>query len=189
MKALLVPVYLAICVACCFGQSSKTVEPDFSGTWEFDAGRSNVGKSTKRSPEQIKITHHDPELIIRRKVRINGVSEERDLTYYTDGRGERNPATFWVTTNPNSDSFRPSETTSKTTWRKDRIVTRSFSRSYVAGTAIVEFEVIDELRLSSDGKTLTRSTRTVPKRDLSPNPPVVVGSGAEFKTVYKLISK
>lgn len=127
MKALLLPICLVVLAAICFGQSSNTGKPDLSGTWEFDAARSNVAKS-KSSPEQIKITHHDPELIIRRKVIINGVPEERNQTYYTDGRGERNPTTAWVTTNPGSDSSRPAGTQSKTTWSKDKIVTRSVGR-------------------------------------------------------------
>jgi hypothetical protein len=171
-----------------FGQSSNTPKPDLSGTWEFDDARSNVAKSKSSSPEQIKITHHDPELIIRRKVNINGVRQERDLTYYTDGRGERNPTTTWVTTNPGSDSFKPSETASKTTWSKDKIVTRSFTRSN-AGAAIMYFEIIDELRLSSDGKTLTKTTRFVPPKDMSPNVGFVAGTRTDLKTVYKLISK
>jgi len=189
VKALLLPIFLVAFAAICFGQSSNTGKPDLSGTWEFDAARSNVAKSKNNSsPEQIKITHHDPELIIRRKVIINGLPEERNLTYYTDGRGETNPTTAWVTTNPGSDSYRPAATPSKTIWSKDKIVTRSVSRAY-AGTAIMEFEIIDELRLSSDGKTLTKTTRTVPKRDVTGNAAFVVGSGADFKAVYKLINR
>ena len=187
MKVLLLLMCPVTLVAICLGQSSNTPKPDLSGTWEFDGARSNVAKSRKRSPEQIKITQHDPELIIRRKVNINGVPEERDLTYYTDGRGERNPTTDWLTTNPSSDSFKPAETASKTTWSKDKIVTRSISRSY-AGTAIIEFEIIDELRLSADGKTLTRTTRLVPSKDMR-NVAFVAGMGTDLKTVYKLISK
>jgi len=174
-------------LALCVGQSPKTAKPDLSGTWEFDAAKSNF-KSKQKSPEQIKISHHDPELIIRRKVNINGVSEERDLTYYTDGRGERNPTTTWMTTNQGSDLYRPPETTSKTTWSKDKIVTRSVS-GFHAGTAIAEIEIIDEFRLSSDGKTLTDTRRTVRKSNVNPNAALVVESGADFKTGYKLISK
>jgi hypothetical protein len=186
VKVLFLLTCLVTLAATCFGQSNIP-KPDLSGTWEFDAARSNVAKSKNSLPEQLKITHHDPELIIRRKVNINGVPEERDLTYYTDGRSERNPTTDWLTTNPGSDSFKPSETASKTTWSKDKIVTRSISRSYL-GTAIIEFEIIDELRLSSDGKTLTKTTKFVPSKDMR-NIAFVAGMGTDFKTVYKLISK
>jgi hypothetical protein len=171
----------------CLGQSPKTAKPDLSGTWEFDAARSNF-KSKQKSPEQIKITHHEPELIIRRKVKINDVSQERDLTYYTDGRGETNPTPTWMTTNQGPDSNRPFETTSKTTWSKDKIVTRSVS-GFHAGITIVELEIIDEFRLSPDGKTLTDTRRTVRRNNMTPNAAFVVESGADFKTAYKLISK
>ena len=188
MKVLFSLMCLVTLVTVCFGQSSNPPKPDLSGTWEFDGARSNFGKSRKGAPEQIKITHHDPELIIRRKVSINGVPEERDLTYYTDGRGEKNPTTFWLTTNPGSDSFRPDESGSKTFWSKDKIVTRSISRTS-AGAMIVEFDIIDELRLSSDGKTLTKTTRTIPRKDLTPNVGFVAGTRPDLTAVYKLISK
>ena len=186
MKALLLPICLVACLGLCIGQSQKTVKPDLSGTWEFDA-RGSSFKSKNSSPEQITITHHDPELIIRRKVNINGVSQERDLTYYTDGRAERNQTTDWITTSGGSDSFRLSETLSKTTWSKDKIVTRSITRSYAGGTEIIDFEIIDELRLSSDGKMLTKTTRFVPPKLVRAN--VWFGRTTELKTVYKLISK
>lgn len=185
MKVILLPFCLIACAAICFGQSNKVAKPDLSGTWELDAARSRIGTQTGRL-EQIKITYQDPQLIIRRKVNINGVPEERDLIYYTDGRGETNPTTSWVTAEPGPNASRPSLTTSKTTWSKDKIVTRSLSRSH-AGAAIVEFEIIDEYRVSTDGKSLTKTTRTQPSKGA----PVafVPSSGAEFKTVYKLISK
>ena len=147
-----------------------------------------MAKSKKSSPERIKITHHDPELTIRRKVSIDGVAEERDLIYYTDGRGETNPTTAWVTPKPGSESWRPKETKSKTAWSKNKVVTRSVSQTF-GGAAVFEFEVIDQWRLSSDGKTLTKTTKTVPNRNLTGNAAFVIGEGAEFKEVYKLISK
>ena len=191
MKVVLLPICLIACVAICFGQTNKNAPPDLSGTWEFDASRSHFESSKKGPPEQIKITYHDPQLIIRRKVNLNGVVQERDLIYYTDGRGETNPTTTWMSTEPNpkpNDAYRPALTTSKTTLSKDKIVTRSVSRSY-AGAAIIDFEIIDEYSISSDGKTLTKATRTVPSKDIPANVAFVNRSGAEFKMFYKLISK
>jgi len=188
VKVLLLLMCLVTLVTICAGQSSNTPKPDLSGIWEFDGARSNLAKSRSSSPERIKITHHDPELLIRRKVIINGVPQERDLTYYTDGRGESNPTTDRLTTNTGPDSFKPPETASKTTWSKDKIVTRSIARTH-AGAAIIEVDIIDELRLSSDGKTLTRTTRFVPRKDMSPNVAFVAGRGADVQAVYKLISK
>jgi hypothetical protein len=188
VKVLFPLIGLVTLVTVCFGQSSTPPKPDLSGTWEFDAARSSVGRSKKSSPERVKITHHDPELIIRRKVIINGVPQERDLTYYTDGRSERNPTTDRLTTNTGPDSFKPAETASKTIWSKDKIVTRSITRTN-AGAAIIDVDIIDELRLSPDGKTLTRTTRFVPRKDMSPKVAFVAGWGADSKAVYKLISK
>jgi len=189
VKVLLLPIFLIALTAICFGQSNNTGKPDLSGTWEFDAARSNLAKSKNNSYlEQIQITHHDPELIVRRKVIINSVPAERDLTYYTDGRGEKNPTTSWITTNPSSDSSRPAQTQSKTTWSKDKIVTRSVSR-FSASTMIIEFEIIDELRLSLDGQTLTKTTRTNPLRTVTGNGVFEGGRGTDLKVVYKLISK
>ena len=187
VKVILLPICLIACVAICFGQSNKTATLDLSGTWEFDAVRSHFENSKNSPPERIKITYHDPKLIIRRKVKINGVSEERDLIYYTDGRGETNPTTSWVSTESSGNAYRPSLTTSKTTSSNDKIVTRSLSRTY-AGAASVDFEIIEEFRVSSDGKTLTKMSRTVPSKDVPANV-AFVGGGAEFKMIYKLISK
>lgn len=186
MKVILLPVCLVVCVAVCFGQSNKVAHPDLSGTWEFDSGHKNVAVKSKNSPEQIKIIQHDPELIIRRQVIVDGVTEDRDVTYYTDGRGERTPTPDWITTNSASD-FKPFETASQTTWRKDKFVIRSVTRIH-AGKAIIESEMIYELRLSSDGKRLTMTTRFLSMREVSTNVPFIIG-GRDLETVYKLISK
>ena len=188
MKVLLLPICIVACVAVCFGQSNKTVRPDLTGTWEFEYGRSIVAKSKGSAREQIKITQDEPELIIRRRVNINGEPQERDLTYYTDGRGETNPTMDWLTITRGSDSFKPSEVESTTSWQKNKIVTRSITRIY-AGAARIECEIIDELKLSSDGKKLTLTRRYVPPRDVRLNFAFVAGRGTEVTSVYKLISK
>ena len=188
MKVILLPICLIAWAAICFGQAKKIEKPDPSGTWELDAARSHID-TQKGPPERIKISYSDPQLIMHRKVNVYGVPEERDLIYYTDGRGETNPTTSWVTTEPGAnDAYRPSVTTSKTTWNKDKIVTRLRSRSY-AGAAIVDFEIIDEYSLSADGKTLTKTTRMEPSKDVPANVSFVARGGGEFKMYYKLISK
>jgi len=182
---------LAGCLAVSYGQGNKSrIKPDLSGTWIFDHDRSNVGKSKNAAttPEQIKITHSGPELKIRRIVFVNGQPEEREFVYFTDERGETNPTTAWITTNPGSQVGRPPETKSKTSWSGDKIVTRSIFRPR-AGGAIIEFQIIVEWRLLSDGKTLTQTTRTIAKRDPMSNAIFVPGNGADFKAVYSLVSK
>jgi len=188
VKVILLPICLIAFAAICFGQSRNIVKPDLSGTWEFDSGRSTAAKFRSNLPEQIKITHHDSTLKIRQRVMINGAAEERELTYYTDGSGERNPTTDWLTTNPGSNHFKPSDIGSKTTWNKDTIVIRSISRAY-AGREIIDLEIIDGLRLSSDGKTLTRTTRFVSRRVVTADGAIGGGRASDSKAVYKLISK
>src|SRR3954468_24538562 len=115
-----IPVALMLvlgCVALCFGQGVKA-KPDLNGRWEFDRTRSNVGQSSSSTapPEQIEINYADPELRIHRKFVVNGLPQEREQIYYTDGRGETNQTSVWVTANPGSNLDRPAETKSKTTW-------------------------------------------------------------------------
>jgi hypothetical protein len=186
-----VVIGIAGCIAVGYGQANKSgTKPDLSGTWVFDRDRSNVGKSKNAAtpPEQIKITYSDPELKIHRTVFINGQQEEKEFAYYTDGRGETNPATVWITANPDPKSPRPAETKSKTSWSGEKIVTRSIFRS-LTGTAIIEFQIIEEWRLSSDGKTLTQTTRTIAQHDPMSNSIFIPGNGRDFRAVYNLVSK
>ena len=180
MKVILLPICLLVCVAICVGQSNKP-KPDFSGTWV------DTKKSKDGSREQLQITHHDPELIIRRQVNINGVPEERDMTYYTDGRGEKNQPLVWVISAPGSGP--PSSVPSETTWSKDKIVIRFGNRVYAGERAVLAVELTVEYRLSKDGQTMTRTTKYAPIQIVSAGASLPVGSGTETWTVYKLISK
>jgi hypothetical protein len=187
MKVLLLLICLATCVPVCLSQSNEPAKPDLSGTWEVEAPHQKKAKATDIPPEQIKITHRDPELIIRRTVQNDGVAEERELIFYTDGRGETNTRAG-LTTNTGFESWQPRETESKTIWSKDKIVTRSVEQS-ISSAAIYVHETVDEWQLSSDGKTLTKTTRTTAKKDVQGNAASTAGDGIELKTVYKLISK
>jgi hypothetical protein len=142
-------------------------KPDLTGTWLLDRTRSNVGPSAR--PEQpLKIAHHDPELRITHMIMDNGQLTGRDFVYYTDGRGETNPTTMYLSsgTDMNPQGHDKDVTKSKTTWRGNKLVTRSILRSVIGGRPL-EFAVIDEWKLSSDGKTLTQSSRTVFQQDTS----------------------
>ena len=176
MKTLLLSTCLIALATICLAQSSQPGKPDLSGTWKLDAGKK------ADISEEIKITHHDPQFIVRRKVK--DAAEETELTYYTDGRGEKNSA------GPGEaafESWRPQETESKTSWdQKSNLVTRSASMVVSSG-AVWEREIVDEWRLSSDGKTLTLTTKTLPKKDSPGN--AAAAAATEFKRVYKLISK
>ena len=175
------------CAAVSHGQgSSPPAKPDLSGTWAFDRGRSNVGKNSSVNSE-IKISHLDPELRILRTIDINGQPAQRELIYYTDGRGETNPTTTWLSTSPDPTSPRPAETKSKTKWNGDRVVIRSKLR-LMAGIHAIEEDVVDEWKLSADGKTLTQTTRHIFPAN-SPGVIFVPANRPAAKKVYTLISK
>lgn len=66
-----------------------------------------------------------------------------------------------LTTNPGAPPRDPhKEIKSSTRWSGNKIVTRSMLQLQ-AGGRVIEFELVDEWKLSSDGKTLTQATRTV----------------------------
>jgi hypothetical protein len=153
----------------------KTVKPkpDLTGNWMLDTAKSNVGRSAT-SDQPIKIAHHDPEFRITRMVESNGRVAGQDFVYYTDGRGETNrmvmslrPHSYLYPERDDKVAIR-----SKTTWTGNKLVTRSRSPARgVIGGQLLEFEIIDEWKLSPDGKTFTLTSRTVSRQD---------GSGAIF---------
>ena len=134
-------------------------KPDLTGRWQLDLKKSSVRTSDNAD---LKITYQEPEIRITRLVHHNGQIVERVFTYYTDGRGETNQATMVLSTRPNisPQDVEKQVTKSKTRWSGNKLVTRSFIRNVVAGHSL-EFEVIDEWKLSSDGKILTQTSRTV----------------------------
>jgi hypothetical protein len=138
--------------------------------------------------EEIKITYQDPALKIVRTVFVNGQSEQRELTYYTDGRGEVNPAIFWLSTTPDPKAQHPKETKSKTKWSGDKIVIRATLR-LTAGGHVMEEEVVDEWKVSDDGKTLTQTTHLTPNVTGPPGSFVVPANRPDDKRVYSLVSK
>src|SRR6266550_9215081 len=142
-------------------QKTAKSRPDLTGTWLLDPSRSNVGPS--RTPDRpLKITHHDPEFRITRMIEHNGQVTGQDLIYYTDGRSETNPTTMFLSTSTdmNPQGHDKDVTKSKTSWSGNKLVTRSSLRSLIAGR-VLQFEIVDEWKLSQDGKTLTQTSRTV----------------------------
>jgi hypothetical protein len=127
----------------------------------LDRKKSKVGNSAQ--PDlPLKITYRDPELRIKRLYDHAGQIVEREFIYYSDGRGETNPATMILSTTPNINSrdLDKQVTRSKTQWSGNKLVTRSTLRNLTTGR-IMEFEVIEEWKLSDDGKSLTQTSRTV----------------------------
>jgi hypothetical protein len=190
----LVPIFCFIFI-CVLGTTSAhaqskqkptKIKPDFSGNWLLDRAKGNVGSST--TPDQpVKIVHHDPELKITRMIASNGQVTAQDFVYYTDGRGETNPMLVTLTTSPdkNRQAHDKDVSKSKTTWSGNKLVTRSTVRSLIGGH-LLEFEIIDEWKLSTDGKTLTETSRTAFHDDLS-GAIFVPGAEPEIKRVFNRV--
>jgi hypothetical protein len=94
---------------------------------------------------------------------VNGNPVERESVYYTDERGETNQATTVMTTNPGSvtpDYLDKQKSKSRTRWSGEKIVTASTVRLSASGH-VIEYQLVEEWKLSKDGKALTRLTRVV----------------------------
>ena len=143
-------------------QKPPKPKANLNGTWLLDAKKSNSVGLTSRPDLPIKISHQDPELRITLTSESNGQLVERNFVYFTDGRGEENEATAMLTTNPSAPprDLQKERTKSTTRWSGNKIVTRSLLQLN-AGGRLIEFELVEEWKLSSDGKTLTQRTRTV----------------------------
>jgi hypothetical protein len=161
-------------------------KPDFTGTWLLDRTKSNVGSSS-RPDQPLKIVHRDPELRITHRSENNGQVNALDLVYYTDARGETNPTTMFLSTGTdmNQQGHDKDVTKSKTGWSGNKLVTRSTLRNVIAGR-FLEFEIVDEWRLSDDGKTLTQTSRTIFRQDNS-SAIVVPARRPDFKRVYNRV--
>ncbi len=130
----------------------QKARPDLSGTWELDRSKSDFGlfrdRPLSRADSTLVIAHRDPELKITRTLRLNGQEETKEFTYYTDGRGETNPATNGA-----------GEVKTKTKWEGDKVVARSkMTWPGRDGAAGAEMDVTQKWQVSSDGKTLTNTT-------------------------------
>lgn len=125
--------------------------PDLSGTWELDRSKSDFGmfrdRPVSKADSTLVIAHRDPELKITRTLRLNGQEETKQFAYYTDGRGETNPA-----------GIGPGEIKSKTKWDGDKVSVRAKLTRPGPGGAAYDLEMTQKWQVSSDGKTLTYTT-------------------------------
>jgi hypothetical protein len=128
----------------------KKKHPDLSGTWQLDRAKSDFGewgeRPLARADSTLLIAHGDPELKIKRTLSLNGQEEVREFTYYTDGRGESNPATIGA-----------GEVKSKTRWDGDMVVAEAHVTRRGRGGDF-ELNVTQRWQVSSDGRTLTNTT-------------------------------
>jgi hypothetical protein len=166
MKTPLILTGLTIVLFSCFSVVSAQKKPakskpDFNGTWLLDLKKTDQKALPTRPDLPLRISHHDPELRIIQTSEVSGKTVERESVYYTDERGETNQAITFLTTNPGS--VKPSDlekqvTKSRTRWSGDKLVTVSTLRLRAAGH-VIEYELVDEWKISSDGKVLTKISK------------------------------
>ena len=134
------------------GKKEGKPRPDLSGTWELDKSKSDFGlfrdRPVSKADSTLVIAHSDPELKVTRTLRLNGQQETKVFTYYTDGRGETNPAAIGA-----------GEVKSKTKWDGDKVSAQAkMTWPGQNGAPGVEMDVTQKWQVSSDGKSLTNTT-------------------------------
>ncbi|MBD0327179.1 MAG: hypothetical protein ICV68_12155 [Pyrinomonadaceae bacterium] len=138
-------------------QKSK---PDFSGTWMLDEEQAKQNKRKSGATLDkvtLVISQREPEIKMSRKIVSGGRERTRETVYYSDERGETNYGTT-ISTKPNP---KDEEIKSKTKWKDDKLVTSATVRTAVRGT-FFNWEIVEEWKLSPDGKTLTQTTTIKP---------------------------
>jgi hypothetical protein len=156
---------IVISAATVSGQShpkaAAKIRTDFSGTWLLDRSKSSA-ELTNSASRSIKILHQDPEFQLIRDSEINGQTKTLELTYYTDGRGEKNKRIFGLLTSGQPPkALNDNELTeSHTVWNGNKLVTRSTFSTTIAGRRL-EFEEREEWKLSKDGMTLTQTSSMI----------------------------
>jgi hypothetical protein len=143
-------------------QSAKTrSKPDFSGEWLLDLKKTPKKWLPKRPDLPLKISHRDPELRVKESSEKDGKIVEHESVYFTDERGETNQATqIIMSTGSSVPSGERERTRSYTRWSGNKIISVATLRM-VLGARVVEYKVIDEWKLSDDGKVLTRISQIV----------------------------
>jgi len=129
---------LVLVVASAWAQGTK---PNFSGTWQLDAAKSEFGPMPPPSSMLTVIDHKDPKVVIKtsQKSEQGDVVNERTIT--TDGKPNTNKLK-----SPMGDQ----DVTSTTNWSGNQLVTEF--KMEINGTGL---EFRDTYTLSDDGKILT----------------------------------
>ena len=162
---------------------------DISGKWLLDSNRSNADDFGKRDTPVV-IVYNEPELRITRTLERNGQTLERDFVFYTDGRGETNMALILLTTNPGrvtAEDIDKELVKSKTKRERNKIVIRATGRN-MSGTHVLEYEMVDEWKLSSDGRTLTQTSRMIVRPEVSSRSVFFPANRPDDKRVYNRVN-
>lgn len=171
---LLLLSYTTLCHARIYQtKNSQQNVPTLSGTWELDRSRSRFNKRSKISRVgtiTLTITHTEPRIGITQRTNLDGEEKTKEFLYYTDGRGEVNPANnqylsfYNGVENPKAKS--PLKIESRSQWKGTRLKVRYAILIPVPGNSrMSRLDVEEEWVVSPDGKTLTQTTSFKGLRD------------------------
>jgi hypothetical protein len=128
--------------------SKTTTRPDLNGVWALDEARSEIDPRLIEEHDYVlTIVHKEPEIRLTRTFERHGRKLKEETIYYTDGRPE-----FHSQTGYNSEP--------ETRWRGKKLVRKVVTSSYGGSSGIftsLPIVMIEEIELSADGKTLTRT--------------------------------
>ena len=158
---ILILMLAAVCIAQVKNANKSKPKPDFSGKWQRNASKSHYPRGAPEdTPIYLTISHIEPVLKINHKTVVKGQERIKDLTFYSDKRGETNPGLlvtgFSVGSN-RADISKEESQKSTTKWEGDKLVTTSSKTDYFSGFR-VDLSFTTERKLSADGKTLTINT-------------------------------
>lgn len=198
LRKLCACLLVSLCVTLlCPAQDKKKgevrVKPDFSGTWKLHKEEGNerpsvFGRVPQDEPESLPdvtliIMHREPEIKITSQFKTGDEVKTQEAIYHTDKREELLPV-MW-----DGDQV---DSKSKTEWKGEKLVSRHYInrslRGYPSGA-----EITRELKLSSDGKTLTQTIRILsqnltPEKD-DPLVKALKDHPVEFKRIFIRIEK
>lgn len=194
MKKVVACVLLLSCAALSLGHGNQKKpgdllsKPDLSGVWVLDKSRGNYRKVNAALAEggiTLVVSHREPEIKITRRFMLDGKERVQELAYYTDNRGEKNPAMM-------VDAL----IESKTKWDGRKLVSKltadaSMSRSSAIRTRNIRMDIrmSEKWELSADGKTLTQTTETsFPRMDVEGQAIFFPAGDQTVKKVFKRVS-
>ena len=151
--------FLVLLVLLVSFQSQVKKPADFSGKWSLETKNGNKVPGDKTT---LIVSQTGPEIKVVQESSQGGTAQQREFTYYADGRGE---------TNGSDSGGQPLH--SVTSWKKNALVIKFSLPSTRANNNVVVNERIDEWTISKDGRTLTQTssfTNSSSTTDASNNP-------------------
>ena len=168
-KHLLSFLLLVACAAFSQAQDSKSKyrqhgKPDFSGTWELDALKSELNRKllvVSGPTVALAIAHSEPDLRIIQTIDSGKFEKRLEFHYRTDGTGETNLPSRSFLALFNGSEMRnpgPSNIESKSEWKGSKLKTRSAFVIYLPQGKQTTVKVEEVLEMLSDGQTLIQTT-------------------------------